>query len=231
MEKILSICTPLFNQWAYTKSYLKDLSRLPNNNEIILVDNGSTDETQRQLETSKEVIYFRSEVNKGFGWGSNKAMSLSSAPNILFLNNDIKVREKHENWTDELLKYCGDHIVGPTMGQLDKDFNFVQEANRELTGLSYMSGWCFCASKKLLLKLNIPRKEKDEMYQVFDDNSFFCYYEDSDLSFRARKQHIPFKIVSIPVIHFGKRSSRQLNVGELYNKSRLIFINKWKNKV
>ena len=222
--KRLSICIPVFNKYSFTEKCLLDLSKLPNDHEIIVVDNGSSDETFKKLNESKEIKYFRLKENKGFAYASNISYGLSEAPNVLFLNNDIAVIKNKENWTNELLKYCDTHIVGPTMGQLDSNFNFIKEANEELTGNSYMSGWCLASSKENWKKLIIPRG------QVFSED-FFCYFEDTDLSFRARKLKMPFKVVNIPVIHFGKQTSKQLNTHQLYSNAREIFIKKWKNKV
>ena len=53
MNKILSICTPVFNKFEFTKSYLNDLSKLSNEHEIIIVDNASTDQTESYLKDSK----------------------------------------------------------------------------------------------------------------------------------------------------------------------------------
>ena len=53
MSKILSIVIPVFNKFNFTKACLSDLSKLSSDHEIIIVDNGSTDETQAQLEGSK----------------------------------------------------------------------------------------------------------------------------------------------------------------------------------
>ena len=225
MSKKLSICICVFNKFNFTKSCLNDLSKLSNDHEIIVVDNGSTDETQSQLENSKEIIYYRHAENKGFAGGSNQAYSLSSANNVLFLNNDIRVKTNYSNWTQPLIEACEENfLVGPTMGQLDKNFNFVQEANRLLPGLSYMSGWCVAASKEIWNKLIIPNTNN----QVFSEE-FFCYFEDTDLGFRAKQLKIPLKIVEIPVVHFGKISSKQINVPLLYKSAREIFVKKWKN--
>ena len=233
-NKILSICIPVFNKFNFTKSCLDDLSKLPNDHEIIIVDNGSTDETQAQLQASKEINYYRNEKNYGFASASNRAYSKATAPNVLFLNNDIRVRSNHTNWTDELLKWCSTHLVGPTMGQLDNNLNFVQEANKVLPGKSYLSGWCIAASKDIWNKLEI-RRDPLALYdrtpdpQIFSED-FFCYFEDTDLSFRAKQLGIPMQVVDIPVVHFGKQTSAQLNTYQLYTQAREIFVKKWLKK-
>lgn len=234
MNKNLSIIIPVFNKFNFTKSCLKDLSRLPNDHEIIIVDNGSTDETKSSLEKSLEIKYIRNEKNSGFAFGCNYGYAVSSANNVLFLNNDIRVKSDFETWTKSLLTYCESSLVGPTMGQLDDELNFVQEANKVLPGKSYMSGWCLASSKEIWKKLEIKSKYllSTDYYipQIFSQEYGLAYFEDTDLSFRARKLGIPMTVVEIPVVHFGKQTSSQLNTYQLYKNAREIFVKKWKNK-
>jgi len=221
-KKILSICTPVFNKWNFTKAFLEDLEKLPEDHEIVIVDNGSTDQTQEQLKNRKNIKYFRSDINKGFAWASNKAYEISSSENILFLNNDIRVSGKHSWWTLELIYAAKNNfLAGPTMGKLDKDLNFIKESNSFLDGNSYLSGWCLCGSKETFNKLIINN------YSGPFSEEFFCYFEDTDLSFRAKKLNIPFKVIDIPVVHFGKTSSKQINTAQLYHNARNIFTKKW----
>jgi GT2 family glycosyltransferase len=128
------------------------------------------------------------------------------------------------------------------MGQLDKDLNFVKEANQVLDGKSYMSGWCLASTRKIWNTLMIQRppppfmssmdwdRNNDEYCQLFSEEFGLAYFEDTDLSFRARKQGIKFEVVDIPVVHFGKQTSAQLNTYQLYKQARQVFIKKWANK-
>src|SRR5690606_4128191 len=135
---------------------LKDLSYLPDDHQIIVVDNGSIDETKYELpkmlklpEFRDKLIYQRNDENFGFAKACNIGYGLAVAPNILFLNNDIRVKNDHGTWTKVLLERCSEGLVGPTMGKLDEDLNFVREANQILEGNSYMSGWCLASSKQI----------------------------------------------------------------------------------
>lgn len=232
MKPILSICICVWNKSLFTKQALKDLVQLPEDHQVIIVDNGSSDDTQEVVKSFPCVKYLRLEENRGFAVASNIAYGLSEAPNILFLNNDIKVRSNFTNWTETLLKHCDDGLVGPTMGQLDANLNFVQEANKMLSGNSYLSGWCLAGSKKVFERLRIPRKPEDigTAPQIFSEEFGLAYFEDSDAGFRARKQGIKMQVVDIPVVHFGKQTSSQLNVHQLYTQSRKIFVSKWGKK-
>lgn len=234
-DKLLSIVIPVWNKYNFTRACLQDLSKLPENHEIIVVDNGSTDETQDQLKDNPRIVYQRNQDNLGFAKACNIGYSLATAPNVLFLNNDIRVKSNHTDWTSSLIKWCPYAMVGPTMGQLDNNLSFVQEADRVLLGKSYMSGWCVAASKEIWEKLEIPRTPEQEIPgspkihtpQIFSEEFGLAYFEDTDLSFRARKQGIQFEVIPIPVVHFGKQTSKQLNTHALYTKARQIFVKKW----
>jgi O-antigen biosynthesis protein len=239
-DKTLSIVIPVFNKWNFTKSALADLRVLPLDHEIIVVDNGSTDETKDILPTNGRIVYHRCSPNLGFAKACNIGYRIATAPNVLFLNNDIRVKSDHKTWTQNLLPFCSQGLVGPTMGQLDDKLHFVQEANRLLPGNSYMSGWCLAASKEIWEKLNIRRYQGNpyvELWgdgnnspQIFSEEFGLAYFEDTDLSFRARKLGIPMQVVDVPVAHFGKQTSKQLNVPKLYSEARQIFLNKWGHK-
>jgi GT2 family glycosyltransferase len=219
----LSIVVLCYNKWNFTKSCLDDLSKLPKDHEIVVIDNASSDETKSQLEDSKEIVYHRNEQNLGFAAGSNLGYSISSAPNVMFLNNDIRVKFNHSTWTQEIINKCDYGLIGPTMGTLDSNLNFIKEANSYLdTPFSYLSGWCISSSKENWNKLII-----NDYLGPFSQEFGLAYFEDTDLSFRARKLEIPMVITDIPVVHFGKVSSQQLNTYSLYKSAREIFVNKW----
>jgi GT2 family glycosyltransferase len=232
---ILSIVIPVYNKFNFTKSCLKDLSRLPNDHEVIIVDNGSTDETESQLNGSKEIVYKRYSSNMGFAKACNQGYYLTKSQNVLFLNNDIRVRDKYENWTQPLIDKCSSSLCGPTMGQLDDNLNFVREANQVLHGKSYLSGWCIASSKDIWNRLDFPRKNISPLIltdcyvpQIFSEEFGIAYFEDTDLSFRAKNLGINLEVVDIPVVHFGRQTSAQLNTYQLYKSAREIFVNKWK---
>lgn len=225
MTKILSIVIPVYNKFNFTKSCLNDLSKLSNGHQIVVVDNGSSDETQSQLQNSKEITYHRNKENEGFARACNLGYTISIAPNVLFLNNDIRVKSDYQEWTSHLIRWCPYGLVGPTMGQLDSQLNFMQEANRSLPGKSYMSGWCLASSKNIWEKLKI-----NDYMGPFSEEFGLAYFEDTDISFRAKQQDIPMQVVDIPVVHFGKQTSKQLNTHQLYKQAREIFIKKWSGK-
>jgi GT2 family glycosyltransferase len=234
-DKVLSIIIPVFNKWNFTKSCLKDLLQLPGNHEIIVIDNDSSDETNveinkladEQFRNNPEgcgLAYVRNETNTFHSKACNQGAKIAQGDNILFLNNDIRVKSNHATWTQGLIEQCEytGSLIGPTMGVLDSNLNFVKEANQQLIGNSYLGGWCIAANRATWHELKIAGTD-----QIWNEEYPF-YFNDTDLSFRARKKNIPLKVISLPEIsHFGKVSAAQINVHKLYTEGRSVFMKHW----
>jgi len=244
----LSICIPVFNNYNLTKSCLQDLSFLPNDVEVIVCDNASTDDTINLLDLPKNQLpvnfkYIRNEDNLGFAKGSNLAYQRAVGKYIIFLNNDIRIKKNKTNWPLELIKHAeNNYIVGPTIGRLDGCFNFISEYNHleENThllqttqkykeyfgdGIFYLSGWCICAKKEIFDKLIINN------YCGPFSEEFWTYFEDSDLSIRANLLGIDIATIYIPIQHLGKMTSKKIGLATLYISAREKFIKKWTNKI
>lgn len=228
----LSICIPVFNNYNLTKACLRDLSFLSDDNEVIVVDDGSTDDTVNLLNLSKNELpqnfkYIRNEVNGGFAFGSNKAYGMAVGEYILFLNNDIRVHKNHSNWIDCLIKAASDgSLVGPNGGLLDNNLNFIRETNKIEDGNFYMSGWCLCAKKETFKKLILKNH-----VGPFSEEFGKAYFEDTDLGLRAKQLNINMKIVPVPVIHLGKQTTSKVGLSNLYLSAKEKFIQKWQNKI
>ena len=90
---------------------LKNLSYPKEQIEIIIVDNGSTDDSIEFLNKNcPEARIIRNNSNFGFAKANNQAAAQAKGEYVAFLNNDTKV---DENWLTELLKpiYGSDEII------------------------------------------------------------------------------------------------------------------------
>jgi GT2 family glycosyltransferase len=226
----LSIVIPIFNQINFTKSCLNDLLYLPNDHEIIVVDNGSSDDTmkvcQEFAQQDSKVKYIRLEENTGFAKASDLGYSVAQADCVLFLNNDIKVKENHSGWTKELIEKANQgYLCGPTGGLLDKRGHFIKETDRIESGNFYMSGWCLAANKSTYDKLILPGDKGPFL------TAWGSYFEDSDMGLRAKELNIPFAIVPVPVVHFGRITSKKIGLSYLYSSAQKKFYTKWQGKL
>jgi GT2 family glycosyltransferase len=106
---LLSIIVPVFNHWNLTRQCLESLQKTtPGDDfEVIVVDNGSTDESPREVPQLGHSLFgnsfkhLRSETNLNFGPGCNLGARNSTGKLIFFLNNDTILTP---NWLPPLVK-------------------------------------------------------------------------------------------------------------------------------
>lgn len=225
--KELSIILVAYNKFNFTKSILADLAFLPKNTtEIIVIDNASTDETNAELSKRTDIIYVQNKENMFHSAACNQGYRISTGNYILMLNNDTRIKYDHSIWIKTLIDMCESTkgFVGPTMGLLDDRLNFVREADEQLLGNSYLSGWCIAAKREVWNMIDIDSKG-----QVWNEK-YPMYFNDVSLSFRARQKSIPLSVVKLPLVHFKQISAKQLNIPKLYTEGRQVFIKEWGNK-
>lgn len=82
-----------YNRYDLTQSCLEHLNAQTRDHRVILVDNGSTDETRQRLaEEWPEVTLRHTEDNRAFAVACNAGVALGDAPFIVLLNNDVDCR-------------------------------------------------------------------------------------------------------------------------------------------
>ncbi len=245
---LCSIIIPVYNNVNFTKAAVQDLLRLPNTYEIVIVDNASEDSTQEEVmnlisnrtEEQAYLSYINCPRNLGFGRANNKGYKHSNGEYVLFLNNDIRVKHKHNDWPSFMLELAQeDYLVGTQGGLLDRDFSFAGEgAGLKKTKYWYISGWCLCGSRKIFDKLILNHYSHDQTDEICEgkawgpwNEKFYAYFEDADLTWRARDLGLKLQEVHVPVHHFGRMTGRKMGVNYMYKKSRRIFKKIWKGKL
>lgn len=99
-----SVIIPLFNRVDMTRGCLESLvAHTPSDlYEVVLVDNGSTDETATFLaQLEGDVTIIRNPENLGFASACNQGAAAATTDLLLFLNNDTEVLR---GWIEPLLR-------------------------------------------------------------------------------------------------------------------------------
>lgn len=97
----MSIVIPAWNAWAHTGRCLDALrSTLRDGDEVVVVDNGSNDETAEALSRYGWVRVVTNAENQGFARACNQGAAEADREAIVFLNSDTIVAD---GWLDELL--------------------------------------------------------------------------------------------------------------------------------
>jgi GT2 family glycosyltransferase/glycosyltransferase involved in cell wall biosynthesis len=191
-EPVVSIITLTFNKVEFTYQYLESiLAHTDIPYELIIVDNGSLDETTSLLDRLENVTTIKNEGNLGFIKGCNQGASKAKGKYLLFLNNDITVTP---GWLSKLVRTIEDYpkcgavgckLIWPN-GKLQEAGSIIwsegsalgygREGDPMQPEYSYLREVDYCSGACLLV-----RKDIFQQLGCFDERYTPAYYEDSDL--------------------------------------------------
>jgi len=123
-----------WNAWESTEACLESLKpTLGIRDQVVVVDNGSTDATARRLGRYPWIDVVTNEENRGFAGGCNDGAALARHDIVVFLNNDTVLSGR---WLDPLIvPFDEDDTVGATGPRS----NFVS-GPQVAEGASYLRG-------------------------------------------------------------------------------------------
>ncbi len=108
----VSVVIPVWNQWQFTKACLDSLRPTVGvRDEIIVVDNGSEDQTPTGLKHFPGIKVITNEANLGFAVACNQGAAAATGDVVVFLNNDTLVTSR---WLDDLVSPFEDETVAAT---------------------------------------------------------------------------------------------------------------------
>jgi GT2 family glycosyltransferase len=187
--------------------------------ELIVVDNGSQDETSKVVRsTAAEARLVENRMNLGFGRACNIGARAATGSHILFINPDAGIESVDKAATNDLLSTRPFGLIAPTLvGELDSrkaevtwlvdyaqnTFDLLRPKEWKRTARTYRSSRPAWVSGAILV---VARDEFTNLGGF--DRRFFLYYEDRDLSRRYREAKLPVRATNaIKGHHLGSSSS------------------------
>ena len=242
---IVSIVIPVFNNWRYTYACLQAIRENSGDGipyEVIVADDGSTDDTHIMLERIHGIHVFNNPSNLGFLRNCNNAIQHARGKYVVFLNNDTEVQS---DWLNPLVNLF-EHFshVGMVGGRLLYPDGSIQEAG----GIVLQNGWGHPYGRggnPASYEFNYVKEvdcligaclmvEKDVFLSLggFDESFAPAFYEEFDFAFTLRKQG--YQIMYQPaanILHFDSSSYGS----ELRDKQSAInhqkFCRKWQDEL
>lgn len=112
----LSIIIVTWNTALITKECVESINKYFKDLEIIVVDNGSTDNTVELLSKYQNVIVVKNGSNLGFSKANNIGLKYATKDYLLFLNSDMKLIDKSlEKMYFYLVKNANIGVIGPKL--------------------------------------------------------------------------------------------------------------------
>lgn len=214
---MISVITPLWNQSDLTLRFLHSHYMFYHARpevEVIVIDNGSTDNTQAVLAKWPEWKGLRvitNETNLGFGPANNQGAQIAKGDILVFLSNDVIVMSDYLTRIKANLRQ--DTLGGAQLFVHDTGWN---KFNGEV--MPYMAGWCVCCYRSVFADLG-----------GWDERYVPCDYEDLDLSMTATMNGYDLQEIRLPLQHLSGQSAERLEGGRLAItiKSQTKFREKW----
>ena len=222
-----AIVIPVYNQLPYTAQCVESLlAQHVTPEDILIIDNASSDDTPYWLEEHPELQQHRNRTNLGCGCAWTQGVVLSpDAEWIVLLNNDVLSGPDAIGVLLDAAEREKLGVVSPALleGVNDYDFNaFAVNYKQKMSGMirkNRLHGVCFAVHRSVLETVGFP-----------DTDRRLGGYEDSEFQFRCRRANIPVGIVGDSVFHhFGsitqkaiKQKTGQKSLGDLnYFRSRV----------
>ena len=239
MPPRLSVLLVVFNKFELTMRALASLRQnYAGAMELVVVDNGSSDETRFLGRFVKGAKIIRAGRNLGFLQGANLGLRHVSAPVLLHLNNDVELGFGAVEMALRRLDSADD--IGAVGGKIIRTNGKLQEAGsilwNEGSAVGYMRDASpllpeanfvrdvdFCSAVFLLCRTDLVKR-----LDGFDEGFAPAYYEDVDLCVRmiqAGYRVVYDPAVTVTHLEFGSASTTEASMA-LMRRGRRIFFKK-----
>ena len=242
----MSIVLVCWNNKDYLEPCLDSLYQgdLKSSFDVIVVDNGSTDGSQKMLaENFPQVGLIQNVGNEGLGKASNQGIEATNGRHVLLLNNDTIVNGPSLDAMVEFMEATPS--AGAVGGRLLNDDGSDQSCYNNFSTLREE----FLIATRLgeLLWEGYPGIVNDHQTKQVDwmtsaclllrrealdqvgllDEEYFIYGDETDIQFRLQQAGwLAYYLPNASTIHYGGRSMNRWSRRKMVYRGQLLFYNK-----
>jgi predicted O-linked N-acetylglucosamine transferase (SPINDLY family)/GT2 family glycosyltransferase/ubiquinone/menaquinone biosynthesis C-methylase UbiE len=237
----ISVVTSVRNCLAETKEFLDTLVRFKPHlkMEIILIDDGSEEETRNFLRQQPGINLLSNSSSLGFGKSNNMGVSAAMGEWLLFLNNDLVLTQNWFSPFENVIKNSskwrhlgclGNVQVDPRTKRVDHSGITFKEGHPTHFGLGSkmmggdgyseylaVTGACFMVRRDIFLQAG-----------GFDEE-FKTGFEDIDLCLRLRMLGYRHFVANSSVIYHKRSSTPERNEHQVHNSR--VFYGRWSSLI
>jgi GT2 family glycosyltransferase len=207
----VTITIPVFNQIHYTTQCLESLNRASIADEqIIVVDNGSTDGTEEFLAARPQIRVIHNPKNLGCGAAWTQGAQASTSTWTVVMNNDVLVPPGCLEGLVEFAERERLDIVSPATCGGEMDYDFAAHAAgfmERMKGVSRRGvahGVCFMVHRRVF-----------DTIGYFDSDPKLGGYEDDEYFRRARRAGLRLAMTGRAFLHhFGSITQKKHQGGQ-----------------
>jgi N-acetylglucosaminyl-diphospho-decaprenol L-rhamnosyltransferase len=224
-----SVIIPAYNRWEYTRACLEGIfNSNARSAEVILIDNGSKDETVSELRHFSDITVLKNPTNEGCAKAWNAGLKVSSGTKWkIFLNNDVLLNAWSLSGLIDAGERLGLGVVCPAMwqGKLDYDLEGIstklRDTLKDMPRFGFLHGVCFGVRNDVFDKVGL-----------FDERFVLGQYEDTDFFRRIKLAGFACATVSESFLHhFGSVTQlalRDEGATDYAKENQRYFRQKWR---
>ncbi len=227
------------NGWKFTKQCLDSIKkRTAAPYKILVIDNGSTDETVAELRKDKSIYHIENTYNHGFARGFNIGLDLIDTKYFVLCNSDIIVTPKwlsslitHINYDKDIMLIGpkSNYVSGP---QEDKTVTYKNETEmlEHAKDLSLITKDRITYFFRVVFFCTLFKSIVLKKVGLLDEGFLKGNYEDDDYCMRvATKKLKAAHDNTVFIHHWGRKTfvANKLNYEKELTDGRKFFMDKW----
>jgi len=206
-----TIVIPVLNQLAYTRQCVDSLiaGGCPPDS-ILVIDNGSSDETPQWLATRHDIRSLRNRVNLGCGgaWTQGALLARDEDEWVILLNNDVVVPAHAIGHMLDSADRHGLDVVSPALVEGTLDYELPAHAQaftaamRGVVRRGWFHGVCFAVRRRVFEAIGFP-----------DTDRQLGGREDVEFLVRCQRHGVPVGTVGDALLHhFGSITQKAIKL-------------------
>lgn len=234
---MIDIIVPVFNQIEKTKMFVESLKQQEVEINLIIINNGSDNETSDYLKTLNAILINNIE-NKGYVKAINQGIKKSTSEIVCFANNDIILPKGMLSLLSQKLVYTD--LVGPLSTKINPesdDMRLIDFTFKNFDSLNYFFEDLKIKNKNSLIDIDylyghfiLMKRNVLDAIGGLDESFGQGNYDDVDFCKRAKLNGFRISLAQDCFIHHFCHTTfnaMNISVASLMEKNKKYFEEKW----